>query len=277
MTTTTLAPEPATPAGSNPEAVRRRERAVPAPIPFGRIAGIELRKTFDTRSGFWLMASLVVLSLAASAATIIFVDADNLDYEGFASAWGIPMSVILPMIAVLAVTSEWSARSALTTFTLVPGRGRVIAAKAVVTALVGVAAIAVAALVGALGYLGVATVMDLDPVWNLSFAELARVTLASEIGMFMGFMLGMLFRSSPAAIVAYFVYALVLPTVSSALASTNTWWAENATWFDLNWATMNLYSEMTDKTWAQLGVASVIWLVVPMLVGLRLVLRSEVK
>jgi len=40
---------------------------------------------------------------------------------------------------------------------------------------------------------------------------------------------------------------------------------------------MNLYSEMTDKTWAQLGVASVIWLVVPMLVGLRLVLKSEVK
>ena len=277
MTTTTLAPEPATPAGRTPEAVRRRERVVPAPIPFGRIAGIELRKMFDTRSGFWLMASLVVLSLAASAATIIFVDADNLDYEGFASAWGIPMSVILPMIAVLAVTSEWSARSALTTFTLVPGRGRVIGAKAVVTALVGIAAIAVAALVGALGYLGVATVMDLDPVWNLSFTELARVTLASEIGMFMGFMLGMLFRSSPAAIVAYFVYALVLPTVSSALASTNTWWAEHATWFDLNWATMNLYSEMTDKMWAQLGVASVIWLVIPMLVGLRLVLRSEVK
>lgn len=277
MTTTTIAPEPASPAGRQHEAAHRRTRPVPAPIPFGRIAGIELRKMFDTRSGFWLMASLVVLSLAASAATIIFVDADNLDYEGFASAWGIPMSVILPMIAVLAVTSEWSARSALTTFTLVPGRGSVIAAKAVVTALVGVAAIVVAALVGALGYLGVATVMDLDPVWNLSFAELARVTLASEIGMFMGFMLGMLFRSSPAAIVAYFVYALVLPTVSSALASTNTWWAENATWFDLNWATMNLYSEMTDKAWAQLGVASLIWLVVPMLVGLRLVLKSEVK
>ncbi len=274
MTTTTIAPEPV---GRRPEAAHRREGAVPAPIPFGRIAGVELRKMFDTRSGFWLMASLVVLSLAATAVTIIFVDADNLDYEGFASAWGMPMSVILPMIAVLAVTSEWSARSALTTFTLVSGRGRVIAAKALVTAAVGVVAIAVAAAVGALGYLGVAAVMDLDPVWNISFTELAQVTLASEIGMFMGFMLGTLFRSSPGAIVAYFVYALVLPTVSSALASTNTWWAEHATWFDLNWATMNLYSEMADKNWAQLGVAGLIWLVVPMIVGLRLVLRSEVK
>ena len=128
-----------------------RPRADHDPIPASRLVAVELRKMFDTRSGFWLMASLVVLSVAATAATIIFVDADNLDYEGFASAWGMPMSVILPMIAVLAVTSEWSARSALTTFTLVPGRGRVIAAKAAVTAAVGVVAIAVAAAVGALG------------------------------------------------------------------------------------------------------------------------------
>ena len=277
MTTTTIAPEPVGPAGHNPVAARRRERPVPARNPFVRVASIELRKMFDTRSGFWLMASLVVLSIAATAVTIIFVDADNLDYEGFASAWGMPMSVILPMIAVLAVTSEWSARSALTTFTLVPGRGRVIAAKALVTAVVGVVAIAIASAVGALGYLGVAAVMDLDPVWNISFVELAQVTLASEIGMFMGFMLGMVFRSSPGAIVAYFVYALVLPGVSSALASTNTGWAEHAQWFDLNWATMGLYTEMTDKMWAHLGVAGLIWLVIPTLIGLRLVLRSEVK
>ncbi|MEI7058468.1 ABC transporter permease [Nocardioides sp. CCNWLW239] len=277
MTTTTVTPDPLIPAGRHVDASSRRGRTVPAPIPFGRIAGVELRKMFDTRSGFWLMTSLVVLALAATGAISIFVDPDNLDYESFATAWGLPMSVILPMIAVLAVTGEWSARSALTTFTLVPGRGRVIAAKALVTAVVGLVSIAVAAVVGALGYLGIAAIMDLDPVWNLSFGELARVTLVQEIGMFMGFMLGMVFRNSPGAIVAYFVYALVLPTVSSALASTNTWWAEHANWFDLNWATMNLYSETTAKMWAQLGVASVIWLIIPTLIGLRLVLKSEVK
>jgi len=29
--------------------------------------------------------------------------------------------------------------------------------------------------------------------------------------------------------------------------------------------------------WAQLGVASLIWLIIPTIVGLRLVLKSEVK
>ena len=35
------------------------------------------------------------------------------------------MTVLLPIIAVLSVTAEWSQRSGLTTFTLVPHRGRV--------------------------------------------------------------------------------------------------------------------------------------------------------
>ena len=42
------------------------------------------------------------------------------------------MTVILPIIAILSVTGEWSQRSGLTTFTLVPHRGRVIPAKVVV-------------------------------------------------------------------------------------------------------------------------------------------------
>ena len=81
---------------------------------------------FDTRSGFWLMASIVILSLLATGAVILFAPDDELTYATFAAAIGFPMTVILPMIAILSVTSEWSQRSGLTTFTLVPHRGRVI-------------------------------------------------------------------------------------------------------------------------------------------------------
>ena len=55
------------------------------------------------------------------------------------------------MIALLSVTSEWSQRSGLTTFTLVPHRGRVIAAKASRAVAVGVASMVFAFAVGALG------------------------------------------------------------------------------------------------------------------------------
>ena len=55
---------------------------------------------------------------------------DQLTYSTFTPAIGFPMAVILPIIAILSVTGEWSQRSGLTTFTLVPHRGRVIPAKA---------------------------------------------------------------------------------------------------------------------------------------------------
>ena len=63
-------------------------------------------------------------------------------YSQFTLAIGVPMSVILPIIAVLSVTAEWSQRSGLTTFTLVPHRGRVLLAKAVAAVLVAAAATA---------------------------------------------------------------------------------------------------------------------------------------
>lgn len=249
-----------------------------APIPFTRILGVELRKMFNTRSGFWMMVSIVVLAVIATAATIIFAPSENLNFGSFAGAIGTPMAVILPMVAILAVTSEWSQRSALTTFTLVPNRQRVINAKLVLTVLIGVVSIVVAMAVGAVGNVVGSAIAGVDPTWDYNVRELGQVLLANEIGMLIGFMLGVLLRSSPAAIVGYFVYSFVLPTVSGALASTQEWYADNAGWFDLNWTTFKLFdSTLTSTEWTQLGVAGTIWLIIPLAVGLFLVRRAEIK
>jgi ABC-2 type transport system permease protein len=254
-----------------------RDRAVPKPIPFTRILGVELRKMFDTRSGFWLMASIVLLSIVATGATIIFAPKDQIDYEAFGSAVGVPMTVILPIIAILSVSSEWSQRSALTTFTLVPSRARVIAAKALLTIVIGVVSMLVALGVGAIGNVVGSALAGVDQTWNISPSEFAQIVLADGIGMLMGFMLGVLLRSSAAAVVGYFVYSLVLPGISGALTNASDWWHHHVGWFDLNWATGNLYDDMTPHLWAQLGVTTLIWLVIPLVVGLRLVMRAEVK
>src|SRR5688500_7416497 len=104
-------------------------RAAHARVPLSRVTAVELRKMFDTRSGFWLMASIAIASVLATVAVILFAPDDELTHSTFGSAIGFPMAVILPLIALLSVTSEWSQRSGLTTFTLVPNRGRVILAK----------------------------------------------------------------------------------------------------------------------------------------------------
>ena len=271
MTTTTLDPAAA-------PVRRNREHAVPASIPMSRILSVELRKMFDTRSGFWLMTSIGITALLATTAVILFAPDEALDYETFASAIGFPMAVILPMVAILSVTSEWSQRSGLTTFTLVPHRGRVITAKAICAVGIGVVSMLLAAAVGAMGNIVGTAITGVDTTWNVGLEEFALIILANVLGLLVGFMLGVVIRSSAGAVVAYFVYSLLLPTASSALASTQEWWRENGAWLDFNYASSGLFNEhMTSEQWAQLATSGMLWLVIPLAIGVRLVLRSEVK
>ncbi len=270
MTATTISP-----------VVSETVRARPAvrSIPTARLIKVELRKMFNTRSGFWMLISIGVLSVIATGAVIIFAPDSAVTYENFATAIGFPMSVILPMIAILGVTSEWSQRSGLTTFTLVPSRGRVIGAKAIATFLVGIASMAVAFAVGALGNLGGSALAGVDTVWDISLAGAAQIVLGDLVGMAIGFTLGVVLRNSAAAIVGYFVVSLVLPGILALLASVRDWFADLQPWIDWNYTQVALFegSTNTAREWAMLGSTTAIWIVVPLVFGLLFLRRSEVK
>jgi ABC-type transport system involved in multi-copper enzyme maturation permease subunit len=255
----------------------REQRTTPRPVPLSRIIQIELRKMFDTRSGFWLMASIVITGLLTTVATIAFAPDEDLTYYTFAKAIGFPMTVILPMIAILSVTSEWSQRTGLTTFTLVPHRKRIIGAKTAASVAVAVASMLFAFVVGAFGNLVGAAIAGTPAVWDMSFAHGLNIVLGSLLCLLTGTMLGMLFRSSAGALVAYFIYAFLLPTLSGILAASQDWFRHLQPWVDLNFAQSALFNgTLTGEQWANVGVAAGIWLVLPALLGLRLVMRSEV-
>jgi len=260
------------------EAVAPRRKAAPSPIPMTRIVGVELRKMFDTRSGFWLMMSVAITAVLATGATLLFAPRDELGYSSFAGAIGVPMTIILPMIAVLAVTSEWSQRSGLTTFTLVPHRARVISAKLVATVLVGIVSISIAFAVGALGNVVGSAIAGVNTSWDISLSNAATIFLGDALGMLMGFTLGVLIRSSAGAIVGYFVYALVLPVLFQTLASLQDWFHSLQGWVDFNFASSFLYDGGLSATqWAHVAVSGLIWLVIPLAIGLKVIMRSEVK
>ena len=273
--TTTTALDPAT---AEVAAAPGRTRTASARIPLTRLVGVELRKMFDTRSGFWLMASIVIASVLATAAIIVFAPDDQQTYDNFAAAIGAPMTIILPMIGILAVTSEWSQRSGLTTFTLVPHRGRVLLSKFLAAVGVGIVAMFIALVIGALGTLVGSLITGLDPVWNATVGEFALIVLGSVLGMLFGFMLGVLIRNSAGAIVAYFVYTLVLPPLLGLLAMNQKWFADLQPWVDYNNAQTVLFNgSVTTEQWQQLAVSGTIWFLVPLAIGLFIVRRSEVK
>ena len=93
-----------------------------------------------------------------------------------------------------------------------------------------------------------------------------------------GTMLGMLLRSSAGGLVTYFVLTLLVPTLSGLLAASQEGYAKVQPWVDLGFTQSFLFEGMHGATqWAQLATTVVLWIVLPGIVGLRLVLRSEVK
>jgi hypothetical protein len=253
-------------------------RTPPAPIPFSRLLKVELIKMFNTRAGYWLMVGIAATAVIATASVILFAPDSAITYDSFGAAIGVPMTLLLPVMAILSVTSEYSQRSGLTTFTLVPHRGRVIRAKAVVAMALGAVSIGVALAIGALGNLLGSTIAGVDTVWDISASQIGYLVFANVLNLLIGFMLGVLIRNSPGAIVGFVVYSFVLPGLSVLLGNFQQWWVDLRPWLDFNWAQGELYDgHLTATEWAQLGTSGPIWLVVPLAVGLVTVMRSEVK
>jgi ABC-type Na+ efflux pump permease subunit len=256
-----------------------RERRTPfKQIPLSRVVRVELRKMFNTRSGFWLIASIAITGLIATIATIAFAPDKDLTYYNFAKAVGFPITVILPMVALLAITSEWSQRSGLTTFTYVSSRRRVIWAKTLSSVIVAIASMLFAFVIGAVGNVVGSTIAGTSTVWDLSVGHALTIVLGNLVSMSIGTMLGMLLRSSAGGLGMYFVLVLLVPNLTGLLAASQHWFQELQPWVDLPFAQTSLFEGMhTGAQWAHVATTFAIWIVVPGFFGLRRVMRSEVK
>ena len=154
-----------------------------------------------------------------------------------------------------------------------------IVAKATAAFVVGVLSMALAFAIGALGNLAGSALAGVDTVWDVSMAHAAQITLGNLVGMAIGFTLGVVLRSSAAAIVGYFVVSLVLPGVLLLLAQVREWFNDLQPWIDWNDTQVALFEGQTSsaREWSQLGATTMIWIVVPLVVGLLMLRRSEVK
>ena len=248
-------------------------------IPLTRVVTVELRKSFDTRAGIWLLASIAIAALLTTGAVIAWAPDTEFAYSRFTLAIGVPMTVILPIIAVLSVTAEWSQRTGLTTFTLLPHRGRVLLAKGIGAVLVAVAATAVAFAVGALGNVVGSAMATIDTVWDLDLVDVGYFALGNILLLMVGFTLGALIRNSPGAIVAYMVYAFIAPGLLTFLAFSQAWFRDARGWVDpkYNQDMLLRAGDLSGEQWAQLATTTVIWLVLPLTIAVINLLRSEVK
>ncbi|MGV9601136.1 ABC transporter permease [Streptosporangium sandarakinum] len=241
-----------------------------APIPFRRLLVVEARKLADTRSGKIMTAVLAALALAAVAGRG-FVTDPKLQTLAFSA--GMPIATLMPVLAILAVTGEWSHRTALTTFTLEPRRGRVLAAKYVPAMAAALAASLLAALVAVPATAAVAAVRGVPAVWEMNPLALLGWAGTNVLMVAMGLALGTLLLNAPAAIVVY----LVNPMLWSVVGRLGDTGETLAGWLDLNATVAPLVTgDMTGGGAARLAVSAALWIVLPMTAGAVRVARKEV-
>jgi ABC-2 type transport system permease protein len=234
----------------------------------GRLATVELRKMADTRAGFWLLVTIALMIAGITAVGVIWGETSDQDLDGLFSGAIQVTSVLLPVLGILAVTSEWSQRTGLATFSLVPERERVIAAKVVAAVALTVIAVAVCLLAAAAGNL------VSGESWNLSLGELGRGLIYELIGVLVGIAFGLLFLSSALAIVLYFV----IPTVWAILGEAISALDSAADWLDLGRTMMPLVEGSISGTeWAHLGVSVAFWVWALLAVGIVRLQRAELK
>jgi len=248
-------------------------------IPMGRLALVELRKALDTRAGRWFAIGILALVLLATGIGVAAFPESDQNFVDFVGLAGGVLGYFLPVLTILMVTSEWGQRTALATFSLEPRRGRVVAAKMLAGGGLALAVLAIGAVIAA-----IATVAGTLDGGSARFAiepqEVLSFVLVALISVFIGFVLALVLRNSAAAIVGYFVYTIILPSVIGILSALVGWVEDLAPWVDLNTAMEPIsFGDLkpTGEEWLQLGVTSVIWLLIPLAFGVWRLLRIEVK
>jgi ABC-type transport system involved in multi-copper enzyme maturation permease subunit len=93
-----------------------------------------------------------------------------------------------------------------------------------------------------------------------------------------GFALASLFLNTPTAIVVFVVYRYVLPGLFGIGSALMDWFSHVSPWIDFQSAQSELYDmPLTAAQWGHLAVSGVVWLVVPLVIGLWRIARAEVK
>lgn len=245
-----------------------------AAIPFERLVRTELRKLYDTRASRWLLMAIAALTPVVIAVLVVALSPKDLTFNKLVDFSSTPEKMLLPALGILAMTSEWSQRTGLVTFTLVPHRRRILTAKFVATLCLGIAATAVMFAACAVGNVLAAALRHGDGSWSFGFAGFGGITLVMLIGLIEGMAFGMALLVTPVAIVLFYV----LPNVWSAVFATVGGLKSAEAWVDLSEATGNFYNDkMTGTGWLQLLVALSIWVLLPLAIGVWRVNRTEVK
>ena len=239
------------------------------PIPFRRLVRVEWSKATDTRAARWLIALTGAATVLVMLAPLLATHSIDQTAASYLSYAGLALTVLLPVVSIMTLTAEWSQRTVLSTFIQEPRRTRVISAKVSVSMIMAGIATVFGAVVTAVA-LGVAVLAGRDITNDLDATVAIGFVLFVFVNMAMGVAFGALLHNTSASIVAFFLLPTLFGILGAAVNSVGRWIDPSRT-----------FGWLQDGDWgghyAQIATSLLLWLVLPLAVGLARTARREIK
>lgn len=234
-------------------------RSATGPIPFSRLVGVEWTKATDTRAARWLLAIVALSTAGMMLAPILAPTRFDQTYTGYLEVASIAQVTLVPIVAILMLTGEWSHRSVIRTFTQEPRRIRVVTAKVTAALMLGSGAAVFGGMATVAG-LGLAAASGRTIEGTLSAGDIAGYLIYLLLNVLGGVAVGALLQSSATAIAAYFALNIAVALLGTASQLIADWIDTATTW---TW--------VLDNDWGghvpQVAVSTLIWVALPIAAG----------
>jgi ABC-2 type transport system permease protein len=238
------------------------------PIPFSRLVRVEWAKATDTRAARWLLALVALSTAGLMLVPVLAPTSFDQTYASYLGVAAVGLSILLPVVAILMLTGEWSQRSVMTTFTQEPRRIRVLNAKLAVSMVLSGGAAVFGGVVTAAG-LGLAAASGHAVEADLTVGAITGYLLFVLLNVLAGVALGALLQSSATAIAAVFALPAAFALLGTASTLVSDWIDMSTTW---NW--------VLENDWAghvpQISFSIVFWVAVPLAAGFVRTIRRDV-
>jgi ABC-2 type transport system permease protein len=242
--------------------------SAPGPIPFSRLVRVEWAKATDTRAARWLLALVALSTAGLMLVPVLAPSSFDQTYASYLGVAAVGVSILLPVVAILMFTGEWSQRSVMTTFTQEPRRIRVLNAKLAVSMVMGGGGAVFGGVVTAAG-LGLAAASGRALEANLTVGAITGYLLFVLLNVLAGVALGALLQSSATAIAASFA----LPAAFALLGAASTLVSD---WIDMS----TTFNWVLESNWGghvpQISVSVLFWVAVPLAAGVVRTIRRDV-
>lgn len=238
---------------------------------FALLVRTELRKALDTRSGRFLVAFIVLLAVGGIVFRIAKAADGPVTFETVLNTALAPVQIFLPILGVLAMTSEWSQRTALTTFTLSPRRVRVLTAKLAAAVVLAVTMVLTLAALSLVGTAVAGEVAGTDASYDNVARLVAGGAITIGLSLLMGAAFGAVIPVTGAALVVFYVLPNIWAGVSTVL------FKDNADYVDVFGAFGRIAEFRFGEDLPQTITSVTLWVLVPLAVGLFVSARREVK